>query len=139
MGFEDFCCAYFGRLGRALYKMSPKIDYDMEAACMQIHPHVYLSMMAFAVIVSAAVSYGALFTLLWLVGGLSGQVIINSIIYVIFSLPPLVVLLIGLSLPKISASNRISGLKVEIPYASMYISIMSRGGLSPYAGLLRLR
>jgi len=139
MGFEDFCYAYFGRLGRALYKMSPGIDYDMEAACMQIHPHVYLSMIAFALIVSAAASYGALFTLLWLVGALSGQVIVNPIVYLIFSLPPLVVLFVGLSLPKISASNRISSLKVEIPYASMYISIMARGGLSPYAGLLRLR
>ena len=59
MGFEDFCYAYFGRLGRALYKMSPGIDYDMEAACMQIHPHVYLSMIAFATIISAAASYGA--------------------------------------------------------------------------------
>jgi len=139
MGLEDFCYAYFGRLGRVLYKMSPGIDYDMEAACMQIHPHVYLSMIAFATIMSAAVSYGVLFALLWLIGALSGQVIVNPIVYVIFSLPPLIVLLIGLYMPKISASNRISGLKTEIPYASMYISIMARGGLSPYAGLLRLR
>jgi len=139
VGLEDFCYAYFGKLGRALHKMSPGIEHDMEAACMQIHPHVYLSIIFFAIIVSAAASYGALLILLWLIGALSGQAIVNPIVYAIFSLPPLIVLLVGLTMPKISASNRISGLKTEIPYASMYISIMARGGLSPYAGLLRLR
>ncbi|MEM1581469.1 MAG: type II secretion system F family protein [Candidatus Bathyarchaeia archaeon] len=139
MGLEDFCYAYFGKIGRALHKISPGIGYDMDAACMQTHPEVYLSMIGFATIISGAASFTALLVFLWFIGGLSGQVMVNPIIYVIFSLPPLMVLLMGLALPKISVSNRISGLKVEIPYASMYISIMARGGLSPYSGLLRLR
>jgi len=49
------------------------------------------------------------------------------------------VILIGVALPSMSASSRISGLKIEIPYASMYVSVMTSGGLSPYMSLLRLR
>ena len=48
-------------------------------------------------------------------------------------------LLMGISMPKLIASNKISGIKNEIPYASMYLSVMTSGGLSPYASLLRLR
>ena len=45
----------------------------------------------------------------------------------------------GILYPKTAASNRVSGLKIEIPYASMYISTMTSGGLSPYESILRLR
>jgi flagellar protein FlaJ len=37
------------------------------------------------------------------------------------------------------ASNRMSDLKIEIPYASMYISVMVSGGLSPYESFTRMR
>ena len=52
---------------------------------------------------------------------------------------PMLVFLLGIAYPKTSASNRISGLKIEIPYASMYISTMTSGGLSPYESILRIR
>jgi flagellar protein FlaJ len=41
-------------------------------------------------------------------------------------------------MPKLAASNRISNLKNEIPYASMYMSVMTSGGLTPYQSLLRM-
>jgi flagellar protein FlaJ len=50
----------------------------------------------------------------------------------------LAIILIGIIIPKTAASNRITGLKSEIPYASMYISVMASGGLSPYDSLMRL-
>jgi flagellar protein FlaJ len=139
MSLEDFCYAYFGSIGRALHKVFPKIDEDMEATNMKMHPEVYLSIVAFGVILSAAASCAAMVIMLLLPGGSWRQMMFNPIFYVIFSLPPLVVLFAGLLLPSFSISNRISGLKVEIPYASMYISVMARGGLSPYSSLLRLR
>jgi len=108
----------------------------MEAANMQTHPQVYLSIVGFLTILSAAASFTILSTIILLLGG---RVLINPLLYVIFSLPPVFVLMMGIAFPKIAASNRISGLKTEIPYASMYISVMARGGLSPYASLLRLR
>jgi flagellar protein FlaJ len=52
---------------------------------------------------------------------------------------PLIVIVGGVFIPKTVASNRISGLKIEIPYSSMYISTMTSGGLSPFESILRLR
>jgi flagellar protein FlaJ len=37
------------------------------------------------------------------------------------------------------ASSRMSNLQIEIPYASMYISVMVSGGLSPFESFLRMR
>jgi len=136
MGAKDICYAYFNPLGKALFKVYRGIGVDMEAANMQTHPQVYLSVVGFLAILSAVASLTILSTVIFLLGG---RVLISPLLYLIFSLPPVFVLMIGIVFPKIVASNRISGLKTEIPYASMYISVMARGGLSPYASLLRLR
>ncbi len=136
MGAKDLCYAYFNPLGKALFKAYRGIEVDMEAANMQTHPQVYLSIVSFLAILSAIASFTILSTIIVL---LEGIVLIPPLFYLIFSLLPVFVLMIGIIFPKIIASNRISGLKTEIPYASMYISVMARGGLSPYASLLRLR
>ena len=136
MDAKDLCYAYFNPLGKALFKAYKGIEVDMEAANMQTHPQVYLSIIGFLTILSAVTSVTILSIIILLLGG---RVLINPVLYLIFSLPPLCVLMMGISFPKVIASNRISGLKTEIPYASMYISVMARGGLSPYASLLRLR
>jgi flagellar protein FlaJ len=136
MGAAEFCYAHFNPLGKALFKAYKGIEVDMEAANMKTHPQVYLSIVGFLTILSAAVSLTILSTIILLLGGWE---YISPLLYLIFSLPPFFVLMIGIAFPKMIASNRISGLKTEIPYASMYISVMARGGLSPYASLLRLR
>jgi len=133
---EDICYAYFGSLGRGLLKIFRGIENDMEAANIRLHPEVYLSIIGFLTYLTS--TFSLVFFLLWFFGFfpfvLSFPVVLTICIF-----PPVMTLLMGISMPKLIASNKISGIKNEIPYASMYLSVMTSGGLSPYASLLRLR
>jgi len=133
---EDFCYAYFNGLGKALLRVFRGIENDMEAANIRLHPEVYLSMIGFFTYVTSCFSLA--FLLLWYFK-LFLPPLPLSFILILCVAPPLMTLLIGAMMPKIIASNKISGLKNEIPYASMYLSVMTSGGLTPYASLLRLR
>jgi len=133
---EDFCYAHFNGLGRGLMKLFKGIENDMEAANMRLHPEVYLSMIGFVVYLAANISA---VTAIFLVLNLLPIFLPLLLMVPIIVMPPLVVMLIGAVIPKAIASNKISGLKNEIPYASMYLSVMTSGGLTPYASLLRLR
>jgi flagellar protein FlaJ len=133
---EDFCYAHFSGVGRGLMKVFKGIDDDMEAANMRLHPEVYLSIIGFAAYIVTNVSIAFLILLLldWIPMFLPFPFMI-----LIITLPPVITLVVGALIPKTIASNKISGLKNEIPYASMYLSVMTSGGLTPYASLLRLR
>jgi len=133
---EDFCYAHFGLLGKSLLKVFRGIDNDMEVADMRIHPEVYLSITGFLAAVSSIIpiSYVILLSL-----GKIPPFLTFPFLMPIFFLPPIIILLIGAFIPKAITANKLSGLKNEIPYASMYLSVMASGGLSPYASLLRLR
>jgi len=133
---EDFCYAHFNGLGRGLMKLLKGIENDMEAANMRLHPEVYLSMVGFVVYLAANISA---VTAIFLALNLFPIFLPLPLMAPIIVMPPLVVMLIGAVIPKAIASNKISGLKNEIPYASMYLSVMTSGGLTPYASLLRLR
>ncbi|MCW4021347.1 MAG: type II secretion system F family protein [Candidatus Bathyarchaeota archaeon] len=133
---EDFCYAHFDVLGRGLLKVFKGVEDNMEAANMRLHPEVYLSIVGFVACVLSAIP--VLFLPLLFVE-IVPPVLPIPFLILIFLSPPLVTLLIGAFIPKTIASNRISGLRNEIPYASMYLSVMASGGLSPYASLLRLR
>ncbi len=134
IGFRDFCYCYFNRLGRVL-SHTFNVEKDLEVANMNVHPEVYFSILSFISLVSLAVP--ASFFLAFLFLGVLGW--INPLFWLILASPPLIVILAGVLAPKMAASNRISGLQIEVPYASMYLSVMVSGGLSPYACLLRLR
>jgi flagellar protein FlaJ len=117
-------------------KVFKGIEDDMEAANMRLHPEVYLSMIGFVTYIVTNVSVALLILLFldWIPMFLPLPFMVLLIV-----LPPIVALLIGGLIPRVIASNKISGLKNEIPYASMYLSVMTSGGLTPYASLLRLR
>jgi len=119
---EDFCYAHFNLLGRALLRVFKGIGDDLEAANMRIHPEVYLSIIGFSAVASSVVP------IVYVALALLGMPTLPFLMPIAASIPFLVI-----------ASNRLSGLKNEIPYASMYLNVMATGGLSPYAGLLRLR
>ena len=108
----------------------------MEAANLRIHPEVYLSIIAFLMIVSMM---GFVIYLSLILLNLIPPNVLNPYLLIMIGSLPLMILILGLSIPKMIASNRIAGLKNEIPYASMYLSVMVSGGLSPYASFLRLR
>ena len=133
---EDFCYAHFNGFGRGLMRVFKGIETDMEAANMKLHPEVYLSMIGFVTYMVANVS-AILLLLLFL--NVIPFVLPLPFMLLILVVPPVFALMIGGVIPKVMASNKVSGLKNEIPYASMYLSVMTSGGLTPYASLLRLR
>jgi flagellar protein FlaJ len=140
LNIRDFCYANFGWLGRGLFRVIPGFEKDLDSAYMKIHPEVYFSMVGFAALVSLMITFvvGVLNYI-----GLFPPIPFLSSKTILFSpfiaIVPLLIIVGGVFIPKTIASNRISGLKIEIPYASMYISTMSSGGLSPYESILRLR
>jgi len=52
---------------------------------------------------------------------------------------PLIIIIGSTLLPGTVSSNRMSSLQIEIPYASMYVSVMVSGGLSPFESFLRMK
>jgi flagellar protein FlaJ len=140
VNIRDLCYFHFGWLGRGLSSIFPSFERDLDSAYMKIHPEVYLSILGLVSFVSLIVSI--LVGILMFVGIIptlpflpSGGLLFSPIILII----PLLVIIMGILYPKTAASNRVAGLKIEIPYASMYISTMTSGGLSPYESILRLR
>ena len=140
MNIRDFCYAHFGWLGKSLFKVIPGFEKDLDSAYMKIHPEVYFSIVGFTALISVMITftvgvlnYAGLFPPLPFLP--NKMVLISPIIAIV----PLIVIVGGIFIPKTVASNRVSGLKIEIPYASMYISTMTSGGLSPYKSILRLR
>jgi len=149
--FSDFCYTVFGPLGRTLFRLHRGLEDNIDAANMKIHPEIYLSMILFFSTVASAI-IAATFALFWVFSSNVDMLFLfapfSLLIYLVWSSPiggfalilvPFVILVIGLSIPSLKASNRISGLRNEIPYASMHMSVMASGGLNPYVSLLRLK
>jgi flagellar protein FlaJ len=101
-------------------------------ANLKIAYRVYLSVVAFVLLVTVAVSASAI-TALTLLG------IQSLLLFAGLATLPVLVLVVAGIVPDVVLSNRTSALKTEIPYASMYISVMASGGLSPYRSFMRLR
>ena len=140
MNLRDLCYAYFGWLGRGLYRIFKGIENDLDASNLKIHPEIYFSLVGSIAFLSLLIPATILILkFVGLVPILDFIPDFGIMLIPFFAIIPLLVIVAGVILPKTGASNRISGLKVEIPYASMYISTMTSGGLSPYDSLLRLR
>ena len=133
MSTIDFIYANFGFLGRVLRRISPKIDDDFEAAGIKVYPEAFLSVVGFSALVTFIVAISLL-----ILERLSIFKFITPIYYLPFFILTAIIPTVGLLLPKLVASNKVSGLKNEIPFASLYMAVMTSGGLSPYASLLRL-
>jgi flagellar protein FlaJ len=118
--------------------MFTSIGADLESANMKIHSEVYFSLVGFLTIVSCSIPFAV--SVLYLVGVIYGTPFpFNLLIIPLTYLLPFIVILSGFLLPKTFASSRMSNLQIEIPYASMYISVMVSGGLSPFESFLRMR
>jgi flagellar protein FlaJ len=148
MNIRDLFLARFHWASKPLSDIFRGLEGDLDAASWKIHPEVYLSIV---VALASIVFVIPIFFLLLLYGVsyLEGYAIfpLNFIlfypqfqIYTILTIMmlPLLIIFLSLIFPKVAASNRISNLKNEIPYASMYMSVMTSGGLTPYQSLLRM-
>jgi archaeal flagellar protein FlaJ len=140
MVLRDLCYSNFGWLGRGLSSIFQGMDKDLEIACMKIHPEVYLSQVGLVALIIGfipmiafgLISFGILTIPIDL--GVSPIMLIPAGLII-----PFIIIGIGVVIPNSAASNRLDSLKVEIPYASMYISVMVSGGLSPFEAFVRMR
>jgi len=149
MNLRDFCFSRFSWMSRPLSKMFRNLESNLDAAAMGVHPEIYLSVIGFISLLSVVIPAGFL-AVLAAYSVLSGVLVFplnllysapaNTRLAAILSIAmtPFLVILFGITFPKIVASNRTSKLKTEIPYASMYMSVMTSGGLSPYQSLIRM-
>lgn len=140
MELRDFCYSNFARMGQGLSRVFHGTENDLDAAYMRVHPEVYFSMVSFVSLLSVTIPVTMIIFALVGLWPQMPSIPFNGLILIpISALIPLIVILMGIIIPKVKASNRVTGLKTEIPYASMYISVMTSGGLSPFESLLRLR
>jgi len=127
-------------LGKILSEIFKSAEHDLESAYIKIHAEVYFSIVGFLSVVSCMVPLAFLtFTVMGFLDG-GAPLAIQRFMYVpISAMLPIVIIIFGMLLPKMFASSRMDSLKIEIPYASMYISVMVSGGLSPFESFLRMR
>jgi len=129
----DSVYAHFGFLGRFLRRLAPKFDEDVEAANIRIYPEAFLSVVGLFALLTLIISIS-----LVVLNLLSTIKFLDPISLLLLLSLPVITILFGVILPKLIATNRISGLKNEIPFASLYMAVMTSGGISPYASLIRL-
>jgi flagellar protein FlaJ len=137
---RDYSYAYFGGIGKALSKISGGIDKDLESACMKIHSEVYFSIVGVIALTSSIIPLTTLLLSIYNIIPLQTKFGINPLLLIPVTLGlPILIIFIAMLFPKMKASSRMSELAIEIPYASMYISVMVSGGLSPFESFLRMR
>lgn len=131
--------AVFGWAGEALIKMFPWLKADIASADMKVYPAAYTSRCIFLAVVAAGI--GVIFDApLSLILSRLGFGLIQLVL-VSASIPLLLFFsVLGLSLvyPKLKVSNRTSRFDLEVPYLSVYITVMATGGISPYTSFERL-
>jgi flagellar protein FlaJ len=137
---KDYSYLYFGDIGRLLSNYFREVERDLETANIKMHTDVYFSLISSISIISLIIpiTLGFLFfSGIWnaLAFLPKNGLTITSVSFLI----PFVVILIGVIFPKFISSSKMSGLSIEIPYASMYMSVMTSGGLSPFESFVRMR
>ncbi|MGQ9479188.1 MAG: type II secretion system F family protein [Thermoproteota archaeon] len=135
MSLAGFAAWLFGPLGDAVARLCG----DLEASGIRLYPRAYGSLVLLATLISAIVSVA----LSGVFVAFSMLLVINVGIYIyviplLFMLLPVFVFLIGISWPKMKISSISSSLSSEVPYAAAYTAVMSTGGISPYASIMRL-
>ena len=140
MILRDYCYAYFGWAGKGLASMFKGLDKDLESACMHIHPEVYFSLVGLLALISGLIPLTIFGFITLGVLQLPIDLGISPFVLVPVSLGlPLIIIIGSTFLPSTVSSNRMSSLQIEIPYASMYVSVMVSGGLSPFESFIRMR
>lgn len=138
--FRDYCYAYLGGVGKILSNSFKGVDRHLESACMNIHSEVYFSIISFYALVSSVIPLSIMILSITNVIPLYAMFGINPLIMIPITLViPGMVIVFGAIIPQMKASNRMNELQIEIPYASMYISVMVSGGLSPFESFLRMK
>jgi len=135
LGFMDFIYTYFDWVGKGILKTYPNIPDDIRSSGIHLHYEVYAALTGFIFFISVICSIISMI-LLVILNLPPILVIVGAAVAVIF--PVLLLVFLGLILPKSLGTSRSSVLDQEVPYAVAYLSVMSTGGMSPYLAFERL-
>ncbi len=135
MGFMDFVYKYFDWIGKGILKTYPNIPDDVRSSGMRIHYEVYAALAGFIFTMTVIGSVVFMVSLIFIRLYPLYTVICSFIATVI---PVIVLVFLGLVLPKSIGASRSAALEQEIPYAVAYLSVMATGGMSPYVAFERL-
>ncbi|ABL77854.1 type II secretion system F family protein [Thermofilum pendens] len=136
---DGIAYSLFGWAGEAIARMVPTLRSDIVSADMKVYPPAYASRVVFLSIIALVLGFVfdvPIVILLSRMGVGLGGVLATS-----FSVPLMLagaVFGLGLVYPKIKLSNRTSRFDLEVPYLSVYITVMATGGISPYTSFERL-
>ncbi len=139
VSIDGIAYSVFGWAGEALLKMFPSLKSDIESADMKVYPPAYaarcimLSLVAFAL--GLAFDAPLAFIMSRLGAGVLQIISMSILAPVLLALLTFIFLLLY---PKIKVSSRQSRFDLEIPYLSVYITVMATGGISPYTSFERL-
>ena len=139
-GFRDFLYSRFWWLGKAVLSSYPTLVNDVRTAGMTVHPEVYACIAGFAFFVTVLVCIGAMVfaAVMMTLVGLPLMVFIVVVAAGVIT-PFVVLVLIGSGIPRGLASSRRSGLDLEVPFATAYLTVIASSGMTPYAAFERLR
>ena len=137
-----YAYAVFSWAGDLVTKIYPELYDDIVSADMKVYPPAYAALVVFATVLT------------FIIGIVIGvPIFILSRLYVSpFFNPSLAPILVALAilvlpglvfvtllfLPKMKVVSRESRFDLEIPYLSVYITVMATGGISPYVSFERL-
>jgi len=131
----DFIYTYFDWIGKGILKTYPNIPDDIRSSGIHLHYEVYAALTGFIFFISVICSIISM-VLLVILNLPPILVIVGAAVAVVF--PVLLLVFLGLILPKSLGTSRSSTLDQEVPYAVAYLSVMSTGGMSPYLAFERL-
>ncbi|WP_440059711.1 type II secretion system F family protein [Thermogladius sp. 4427co] len=129
MGFYDKVYKWFEPLGLRILDLYPFLNDSIRKSNLFIHPPVYASIIAFAVVSSIGLSTGLLIVSI---------IMRNVLLAVISIIIPAISLLILIAYPSIRASNISSAINTEFPYTMSYLSVLVQSGISPYVAFERV-
>ncbi len=142
MSLAGYAYAIFGWAGNILVKIYPSLYDDIVSADMKIYPPAYASLVVFATFVTFIIGIAMGIPVILLSSIISlpalsklGLIVLSIIAMLVL---PIIVFFILLFLPKLRVISRESRFDLEIPYLSVYITVMATGGISPYVSFERL-
>lgn len=141
MSVAGFAYSVFGSLGERLTSVFKGLRDDIKGADMRIYPPAYASIVVLSSLISLLISgsLGFLFYHLSAIGRIPippRSALLSMLL--LMTIVPVVTFFLGMLFPKLRRYGRLSRFDLELPYLSVYISVMATGGVSPYTCFERL-
>ncbi|MGB9708742.1 type II secretion system F family protein [Infirmifilum uzonense] len=136
---DGIAYSLFGWAGEAIIRLYPPLKDDIASADMKVYPPAYAARVVMLTLIALALGFAFDAPLVMIMSRLGAgllQIVSLSI------LAPIILasltFILALFYPRLKVSSRVSRFDLEIPYLSVYITVMATGGISPYTSFERL-